>query len=164
MIAADDAFVRLLQPKNARNPLGLKVLSEETERKLREIIAHFSKEGYALPSTSAVAGDGAVSEEKAALSEKEMMFLVSSRFSPPGFAVRQRLINLQSREGILRFLTGRSGFRHLSNCLFADSELITDDSREGGSQGRHSSSGEDAHLASDREHRRPGSHGRFVRA
>jgi hypothetical protein len=74
MSSSKEAFSRLLTPRSSVVPLEPKSLSEETERKLNEIIAHFSKEGYELPTSNGIGqgGDG----EKAELSEREMMFLV----------------------------------------------------------------------------------------
>lgn len=68
-------LVPLLRPTTPSTPIPPKVLSEETERKLQEIIAHFSTEGYELPlGSTSVEGE---SNENAGLTEREMMFLVS---------------------------------------------------------------------------------------
>lgn len=61
-------------PRVPKIPVEPKSLPEETEIKLTEIIAYFSKEGYELPTTSN--STTAKDQEKKALSEREMMFLV----------------------------------------------------------------------------------------
>jgi hypothetical protein len=73
-MSAAQTYKRLLTPRNAASPPPPQTLADDIERKVLEIIAHFSREGYGLPTFTRAGAE----EAGTPLSERELIYLVSS--------------------------------------------------------------------------------------